>query len=221
MSTFFDSTGSPTARTSRTGSPTSFSTMSRSWIIRSKTTSTSSDRGVNTLSRCTSKNIGRFSSPRTARTAGLNRSRCPTCTTRPSSRANPQSRPPRPGSPPAASRSAGRRPPPSAPRARRMMHRRHAHARRIHLHRRPQPGTPQSSRTPVRHTSLRRRPRPVIRIDHRRQRNRKPRLLQLAIHPQMIPPERPRAHHRHPHRAANQFSRHLDPSARRNDELSF
>ena len=58
-----------------TGSPTSFITMSRSWIIRSSTTSTSSARGENTLSRCTSKNIGCVISGYVARTAGLKRSR--------------------------------------------------------------------------------------------------------------------------------------------------
>ena len=49
--------------------------MSRSWIIRSSTTSTSSERGVKMLSRCASKNIGLLSSGNVARTAGLKRSK--------------------------------------------------------------------------------------------------------------------------------------------------
>ncbi len=82
MSTFPDKMGRPTARTSLTGDFAKASTMSRSWIIRSSTTSTSSERGVNTLSRCTSKNIGCVSNGTVARTAGLKRSRCPTCAIR-------------------------------------------------------------------------------------------------------------------------------------------
>src|SRR5438270_6235748 len=46
--------------------------------MRSSTTSTSSERGVKTLSRCTSKNIGWVRMGTVARTAGLKRSRCPT-----------------------------------------------------------------------------------------------------------------------------------------------
>ena len=83
MSTLGDRIGSPTARTSRTALLANVSTMSRSWIIRSSTTSTSSARGVNTLSRCASKNMGRFRFGSTASTAGLNRSRCPGCKMRP------------------------------------------------------------------------------------------------------------------------------------------
>ena len=52
---------------------------------------------------------------RTARTAGLNRSRCPTCTRAHALAPAGQSRPPPPGSAPAASRSAGPCRPPSAP----------------------------------------------------------------------------------------------------------
>ena len=75
MSTFFDRIGRPTARISFTGDLANASTTSRSWIIRSRMTSTSSERGVKTLSRWTSKNIGWVSSGSVARTAGLKRSK--------------------------------------------------------------------------------------------------------------------------------------------------
>ena len=79
ISTLGDKIGRPTARTSRTGELAKVSTMSRSWIIRSSTTSTSSARGVKTESRCASKNMGRRSCGCTASTAGLKRSKCPGC----------------------------------------------------------------------------------------------------------------------------------------------
>ena len=58
MSVLPDRMGRPTARTSSTGDFTNDSTISRSWIMRSSTTSTSSERGVKTLMRWTSKNMG-------------------------------------------------------------------------------------------------------------------------------------------------------------------
>src|SRR6266702_258205 len=62
--------------------------------------------------------------------------------------------------------------------------------------------------------SLRSGSRSLIWIDHRRQLNRIARPLQLAIHPQMVAPERPRAHHRHPQRRAgfDHRSAHRRPS---------
>src|SRR5579883_1224098 len=82
MSVLPERIGRPTARTSRTGELTKDRTMSRSWIMRSKTTSTSRARGVKTLRRWTSKNMGWVSRGTVARTAGLKRSRCPTCAMR-------------------------------------------------------------------------------------------------------------------------------------------
>ncbi len=82
-----ESTEMPAARISSGASPARSSTMSRSWIIRSRTTSTSRLRGVNTLMRWTSKNSGSVVAFFRAATAGLNRSRWPTCRIRPCARA--------------------------------------------------------------------------------------------------------------------------------------
>ncbi len=57
-------------------------TMSRSWIMRSRTTSTSSERGVKMLRRWASKNMGLLRCLRAAVTAGLKRSRWPGWTMR-------------------------------------------------------------------------------------------------------------------------------------------
>ena len=57
-------------------------TMSRSWIMRSRTTSTSRERGVKMLRRWASKNMGRVSAASVAVTAGLKRSRWPMATMR-------------------------------------------------------------------------------------------------------------------------------------------
>ena len=75
-------------RCRRRGSPrvrrrVSASTMSRSWIIRSSTTSTSRLRGLNTLRRWISKKSGSVARRSSAATAGLKRSRWPTCRMRP------------------------------------------------------------------------------------------------------------------------------------------
>src|SRR5579883_2529732 len=51
ISTLSESTGRPTARTSRTGAETIQSSRSKSWIMRSKTTSTSRLRGLKTPRR--------------------------------------------------------------------------------------------------------------------------------------------------------------------------
>jgi hypothetical protein len=73
-------TDTPVASTLATGLLARFSTMSMSWIMTSSTTPTSIDRNVSGLTRVTSMNRGRTSSRDIARTTGLNRSMCPTCT---------------------------------------------------------------------------------------------------------------------------------------------
>ena len=83
MSTNGVSTGTPTARTDRaTCPPTSVSTRSMSWIIRSSTTATSDPRGLNGASRSLSMNRGASTYGSAARTARLNRSTWPVCTMR-------------------------------------------------------------------------------------------------------------------------------------------
>ena len=71
MSTCPVSTGTPTASIAATSSPTAVRTMSRSWIIRSKTTSTSRLRGEKAPMRCTSMKRGASTSGRATVTAGL------------------------------------------------------------------------------------------------------------------------------------------------------
>ena len=78
MSTRPVSTGTPTASIASTSDLTSDSTMSTSWIIRSKTTSMSRLRSGNVPRRWTSMNRGSVSSGRAAATAGLKRSVWPT-----------------------------------------------------------------------------------------------------------------------------------------------
>ena len=77
-------TDTPEAATPRTGLRARRRMMSRSWIIMSSTTPTSMDRNVSGLIRTTSINRGDIAlfpslSPLIARTAGLKRSICPTC----------------------------------------------------------------------------------------------------------------------------------------------
>ncbi len=85
-------------------------------------------------------------------------------------------------------------------RHRRMMHRRHANRSSIqpqirqtllNLGKPPHPKLLTRSRSNAR-----------ISIHHRHQLDRMPRSLQLPINPQMVPPKRPRAHHRHPQNRA-------------------
>ena len=71
MSVFLERIGRPTARISFTGELTNDSTTSRSWIMRSRMTSTSSERGVNTLRRWTSKNMGCFSKRNSRANGGI------------------------------------------------------------------------------------------------------------------------------------------------------
>ena len=73
----------PAARISWGSARVRASTMSTSWIIRSSTTSTSRLRGLKTLSRWISKNSGRLARRSSSTTAGLKRSRWPTCRMRP------------------------------------------------------------------------------------------------------------------------------------------
>ncbi len=87
MSSFPDSTATPTADTLVGGSPTASSTRSMSWIIRSNTTSMSSERGWNKASRWASMNLGRVTCGRAAIRAGLKRSTCPTWSLTPVRRA--------------------------------------------------------------------------------------------------------------------------------------
>ena len=83
MSTNGVSTGTPTADTDRTAPPTNVRTRSMSWIIRSSTTATSEPRGLNGARRLLSMNRGDSTNGNAARTARLNRSTCPVCTTAP------------------------------------------------------------------------------------------------------------------------------------------
>ncbi len=78
ISTFGERIEIPAARMSFNSRLASASTISRSWIIRSSTTSTSRLRSVNTLMRWISKNSGSVAACSSAITAGLKRSRCPT-----------------------------------------------------------------------------------------------------------------------------------------------
>ncbi len=71
MSNFGVNTGTPTASIDVTGERTSDRITSRSWIIKSKTTSISRLRSGNTPSRCTSMKRGEVTIGITAATAGL------------------------------------------------------------------------------------------------------------------------------------------------------
>jgi hypothetical protein len=71
MSYLSVSTGTPTASIDVGSAFTSARMMSRSWIIRSNTTSMSRLRSGNTPSRCTSMNRGVVTNGITAATAGL------------------------------------------------------------------------------------------------------------------------------------------------------
>ena len=82
MSTEGVRTGTPTASTERSGDCTMERITSRSWIIRSSTTSTSVPRSVKGASRWHSMKRGWVTSPSSASTAGLKRSRWPTWNTR-------------------------------------------------------------------------------------------------------------------------------------------
>ena len=77
------STGTPTASTCTASEPSSASTMSRSWIIRSSTTSMSRLRAENEPSRCTSTKRGARPCRQSTSVAGLKRSMCPTWRTAP------------------------------------------------------------------------------------------------------------------------------------------
>ena len=81
-------TATPLACTFFTGDPTTVSTMSMSWIIRSSTTLTSVPRGLNCARRCVSMNMGRSKWGSAARKAGLKRSTWPICTFTPLLRAS-------------------------------------------------------------------------------------------------------------------------------------
>ena len=83
MSTNGVSTGTPTAATELTRPPTNVRTRSMSWIIRSSTTATSAPRGLNGASRSLSMKRGASTYGNAARTARLNRSTCPVCTSAP------------------------------------------------------------------------------------------------------------------------------------------
>ena len=87
MSSLWDSTWTPTPETLCGACPTISSTMSTSWIMRSNTTSMSSERGWNMASRWASMNLGDTIRSRTATSAGLKRSTCPTWSTSPVRRA--------------------------------------------------------------------------------------------------------------------------------------
>ena len=87
MSTNGVNTGTPTAETDATPPPTNVRTRSMSWIIRSSTTATSEPRGLNGASRSLSMNRGASTNGSAARTARLNRSTCPVCSTAPVRRA--------------------------------------------------------------------------------------------------------------------------------------
>ena len=83
MSTDGVRTGTPTASMERTDEVVMLRIRSRSWIIRSSTTSTSVPRSVKGARRWHSMKRGRATMPSRTRMAGLKRSRCPTCSTRP------------------------------------------------------------------------------------------------------------------------------------------
>ena len=74
MSSIGVSTGTPTAEMSRASEPTSVSSRSMSWIIKSSTTATSDPLGLNGASRSLSMNLGLLTCGSAARTARLNRS---------------------------------------------------------------------------------------------------------------------------------------------------
>ncbi len=83
MSTAGVSTGKPLARTAVISLRAKLRIRSMSWIMRSSTTFTSMPRGLKIASRSDSMNSGRVIWSRTARIAGLNRSRCPTWNIKP------------------------------------------------------------------------------------------------------------------------------------------
>ena len=83
MSTNGVSTGTPTACTDDDLPPTSVSTRSMSWIMRSSTTATSAPRGLNGASRSLWMKRGASTKGSAARMARLNRSTCPVCTSAP------------------------------------------------------------------------------------------------------------------------------------------
>ena len=195
MSTFPDRIGRPTARTSLTGDLANASTMSRSWIIRSSTTSTSSERGVNTLSRCTSKNMGCVSSGTVARTAGLKRSRCPTCAIRLCVAASATSSSAS-ASVAASGFSISTSTPAfiNSPRHGQVMHRRSRHRRGLQFAVRGQ-----HLRAPIRSPCSRTRGHGVgavqVRIDHSQQAHRFPLLFEFLVDSGMIASEDAHAHH--------------------------
>src|SRR5437762_970461 len=83
MSSVGVSTGTPTAEMSRAPAPTSVSSRSMSWIMRSSTTATSDPRGLNGASLSLSMNRGCLTCGSAARTARLKRSMWPICTITP------------------------------------------------------------------------------------------------------------------------------------------
>ncbi|MEY4070741.1 MAG: hypothetical protein RL721_1355 [Candidatus Eisenbacteria bacterium] len=83
MSSVLESTATPTAERSDGVRPVRCSTASMSWIMRSPTTSMSSDLGWKAAMRWASMNLGALTNGRAASSAGLKRSTCPTCRTRP------------------------------------------------------------------------------------------------------------------------------------------
>ena len=87
MSARADRTGTPTASTWTASDPSRLRSRSRSWIMRSSTTSMSRLRGENGASRWTSMKRGLLACLRNRSAAGLKRSTCPTWRTRPRSRA--------------------------------------------------------------------------------------------------------------------------------------
>ena len=95
------------------------------------------------------------------------------------------------------------------PRARRMLHRRHADASRVHALQlgplRCHAGFDcgEAANAELRFGCCARR---VVRIDDGNQFNGKACLIQLAVHPQMIAPERTGTHHRHPQLFARTLS---------------
>src|SRR3989449_6535313 len=87
MSTWGVRIGMPVARTSLTSAPTSSSTRARPWIMRARMTATAVPRGWNGARRSISRDGGSSRYGAAARTAPLNRSTCPTCSTIPRSAA--------------------------------------------------------------------------------------------------------------------------------------
>ncbi len=83
MSMFRVSTGMPTASMRSGCSPRICCRMSRSWIIRSRTTSMSVARSEKGPMRWASTKRGLRMRPPMHSSAELNHSRCPTCSTRP------------------------------------------------------------------------------------------------------------------------------------------